>query len=440
MTVTLIMRFCILTLVAGTIATTAFPSGESKSEVDNEEPTLTANLFEGDILLTPNSGLETWNSRRDQKYRWKNGRIPYHISKDFDGMVWTKRMIKQAFSRLEERTRVGSKPCLTFEEYTPKPGENTNYINIIQAGGCWSQVGRQSVNFDPIDSGRQNLSLANGCWSAGTIMHEFLHAAGFWHEQSRADRDDYVTINWDNIPKDKHHNFLKYNYKETDDLNRPYDYGSVMHYGGYGFAIDRKQPTIIPKKAGAKIGQRTHLSQNDIKEIQLYYGCLENMGSWGCDFEEGADGGLCKGWRQEKSEDDFDWTIVQGMTMSSGTGPTDDHTFGTWHGHFAYIEVTDAQSNTEATLVSPTVTGVSCLAFWYNMYGPNIATLKVTHRKSGSDFLLYSWTGAQSMDWKQHKMTVGDDGEYEIRFTANKATGNLGDIAIDDVKIVSGMC
>ena len=37
-------------------------------------------------------------------------------------------------------------------------------------------------------------------------------------------------------------------------------------------------------------------------------------------------------------------------------------------------------------------------------------------------------------------MTVGDDGEYEIRFTANKATGNLGDIAIDDVKIVSGMC
>ena len=55
--------------------------------------------------------------------------------------------------------------------------------------------------------------------------------SGFWHEQSRADRDDYVTINWDNIPKDKHHNFLKYNYKETDDLNRPYDYGSVMHYG-----------------------------------------------------------------------------------------------------------------------------------------------------------------------------------------------------------------
>ena len=74
-------------------------------------------------------------------------------------------------------------------------------------------------------------------------------------------------------------NFNKYPTGYIDMLGQPYDYGSIMHYSAYAFAIDRTKMTIEPKQSGVTIGQRHGLSATDIKEIQILYGCIARDGS-----------------------------------------------------------------------------------------------------------------------------------------------------------------
>jgi hypothetical protein len=58
--------------------------------------------------------------------------------------------------------------------------------------------------------GEQLLSLkkptpgsTSTCLVLGTIAHEFIHALGFHHEQSRPDRDDFIDILFENVTPGK---------------------------------------------------------------------------------------------------------------------------------------------------------------------------------------------------------------------------------------------
>lgn len=77
-----------------------------------------------------------------------------------------------------------------------------------------------------ISSNKRTVTCYVFIFQKSTAIHEFGHALGMAHEQSRQDRDKHLTINFDNIEEDKKYNLEK---EVTLDKN-PYDYYSVMQY------------------------------------------------------------------------------------------------------------------------------------------------------------------------------------------------------------------
>ena len=142
------------------------------------------------------------------------------------------------------------------------------HVRIFKGNGCSSFVGRQSSN------SYQKLTLGRGCLRKGTIIHEFLHALGFYHMQSTYNRDEHIKILFDNISHRARFNFDKYQSTDVTLFGTSYDLDSVMHYGKKYFSKNGKNTieTVNPLDIN-RIGQREGMSYGDIERLNKMYKC-----------------------------------------------------------------------------------------------------------------------------------------------------------------------
>jgi hypothetical protein len=210
-------------------------------------------MFEGDIILGTEAEVAERTTRLKAElsgqlssavlisgnaFRWPNCTVPYTIASNLTNQS----RVTDAIAHWEANTR------FRFVVRTTE----ANFVTFRPGGGCSSSVGMQG--------GQQFINLGASCTTGNTI-HEVGHAVGLWHEQSREDRDSFVTINWAKIQSGFESNFNQH-IADGDDIGA-YDYGSIMHYPRDAFSIDGTD-TITPTTAGAVIGQRTALSAGDI--------------------------------------------------------------------------------------------------------------------------------------------------------------------------------
>lgn len=182
---------------------------------------------------------------------WKDGIVPYTLHNSLRPEQ------KNAITSVMQLLSATSN--LKFIEAT---GE-TDHL-LFRSGGqhCYSFVGRVG--------GAQDVVLGPDC-KEPQILHEVMHSLGFYHEQSRIDRDEFIMIMWENIEEQFHEQFKKIPPLHYSIDSIDFDLASIMMYPPQAFSRSPSEPSILTIN-GEFYRPKQTLSAGDILKIESIYG------------------------------------------------------------------------------------------------------------------------------------------------------------------------
>lgn len=184
---------------------------------------------------------------------WPKGVIFYKIDESLPEK--TKENIIEAMQVWQNMTKT-----IVFAERI----DQRDYAVFVDTDGtCSSYIG--------VFGGEQQVNLAKGCGFGGAL-HEIGHLIGLTHEHQRPDRDEYITIDWNQLELNSTtiFNFMSYPRSSFPEYLGPYDYASIMHYDAWDFSSTGK-PTIIFPAETKKDYLFRFITDLDIKKVIMLY-------------------------------------------------------------------------------------------------------------------------------------------------------------------------
>lgn len=247
--------------------------------------------FQGDIILGRTEQLATppTDERRhalgiykSNAIRWQNGVVVYDASQAPANQL---NALRTAMWHISRNT-----PVRFTRDWRYASGRMTGTEMIYDGIAVLPETDPHYAGSSSVGKvgGIQNLRLRAGNpfeTAAATATHELVHALGAWHEQSRADRDSFVAVNYANILPGYESQFSKH--ISDGAMHAAYDYCSLMHYGRKDLSrssgLETMTPLrgfscgILPANGGSSpvlvndIGQEVGLSQGDKSMISYLY-------------------------------------------------------------------------------------------------------------------------------------------------------------------------